>query len=241
MPSRLTGNQKKVSLDKTNIWSGHLLRYSVILFDLDGTLLDTSELILASYQHTLERYCPGKYSREAMIPYFGEPLRDTMKRFDPEQAEAMVETYRQYNVRHHDELIRIFPDVREVVAKLYKAGIKMGVVTNKRRQTAEMGLKHYNLEKYMQTMVCYGEAERPKPDAAPIHLALKQMGATPDQALMVGDSRFDLLSAQEAKVSSVFVKWSLHPLDSIQALLPTYIIEEMSELLSLVKINSGSE
>ncbi len=217
------------------------MRYSVILFDLDGTLLDTSELIFASFKHTLSRYCPGEYSREAVIPYFGEPLEDTMKRFNPKQAKAMVEAYRKYNLHYHDQLIRIFPDVQEVVAKLYEAGIKLGVVTNKQRLTAEMGLNHFNLGKYMETMVCYGEAERPKPDAAPIFKALKQLDANPDQALMVGDSRFDLLAAQKAKVSSVFVKWSLHPLDSIEELSPTYIIEEMKELLSLVKIDGGSE
>ncbi len=217
------------------------MRYSVILFDLDGTLLDTSELIFTSFKHTFERFCPGKYSREVVIPYFGEPLEETMKRFNPGQAKAMVETYRKYNLLYHDQLIRIFPEVQEVLAKLYEAGIKLGVVTNKQRKTAEMGLNHFNLGKYMETMVCYGEAERPKPAAAPILKALKQLNATPDQALMVGDSRFDLLAAREAEVSSVFVKWSIHTLDSIKEFSPTYVIERMSDLLSLVQINGGSE
>lgn len=213
-----------------------MLRYSVVLFDLDGTLLDTNELIFASFQYTLDRYSPGTYSREAIIPLLGEPLDDTLKRFDPEQAEAMADTYREHNIAHHDQLIKLFPYVHEVVAKLYEAGIELGIVTNKQRITAEMGLDRYDLRRFMKTVICYGDAERPKPDAAPIQLALKQMGATAEQALMVGDSRLDLIAAQRAGVDSAVVAWSLHDPALLQQYSPTHTIIDMRELLSLVGI-----
>lgn len=113
------------------------MRYSVVLFDLDGTLINTNSLILASFMHTLELHCPGKYTVDDVIPIMGEPLLDQMRHFDPSQAEEMVKTYQTFNVRHHDEYVEEFPHVRQVLEQLHQAGIALGVVTNKRRLVVE--------------------------------------------------------------------------------------------------------
>src|SRR5690606_4430115 len=93
---------------------GSCMRYGAVLFDLDGTLIDTNGLILASYEHTLNKHCPGKYSREEIVACLGEPLYDTMRRLDPEQWEAMVQTYREHNLACHDDWVKLFPGVSEV-------------------------------------------------------------------------------------------------------------------------------
>ncbi|MBA4603533.1 pyrophosphatase PpaX [Thermoactinomyces mirandus] len=212
------------------------MRYSVILFDLDGTLINTNSLILASFMHTLESHCPGKYTVNDVIPIMGEPLLDQMRHFDPSQAEEMVKTYQTYNVRHHDDYVEEFPHVRQVLQQLHQAGIALGIVSNKRRLVVEKGLDLFGLKPLMQTIVCIGDTEKAKPEPDMIRLALKQVNATPDQALMVGDSRYDLIAANRASVNTAAVTWSLH-LEELRRYNPDYILEDMRDLLGIMQIS----
>ncbi|RAL24510.1 pyrophosphatase PpaX [Thermoflavimicrobium daqui] len=211
------------------------MHYPVILYDLDGTLIDTNELIITSFLFTLEKHCPGRYTREDVLRIMGKPLLEQMKYFDEDQAQEMVKTYHQHNESVHDELVREFPKVREVLEKLYKAGAQMAIVSNKRRKVVEMGLKRFGLDQFMQEMVCVGDTSQAKPAPDMILLALEKLKASPEQALMVGDSRYDLLAAERAGVDSVAVGWSLH-FDELKSYRPTYIIQDMQELLDIVEI-----
>jgi pyrophosphatase PpaX len=212
------------------------MKHQVVLFDLDGTLINTNELILASFMHTLNKHCPGKYTEEDVLAIMGEPLLDQMRRFDPDQAEEMVKTYHAYNVEKHDEYVKEFPHVREVLKRLHQVGVVMGVVSNKRRSVVEMGLKLIGLDPYMQTVVCFGEGLKGKPEPDMIHYALKKLHAIPDQALMVGDSRYDLLAAKRAGVASAAVAWSLHA-EELKEYEPDYYLEDMRDLLRILEIS----
>ncbi|SFI63699.1 pyrophosphatase PpaX [Thermoflavimicrobium dichotomicum] len=212
------------------------MKYSVVLFDLDGTLINTNELILTSFLYTLEKHCPGKYTKEDIIARMGQPLVEQMRFFDERQAEEMVKTYQVHNESHHDELVKEFPYVREVLADLHQAGIKMGVVTNKRRKMAEMGLKRFGLDQWMQVVVCVEDTKQAKPAPDMIHLALEKLAAPKESALMVGDSRFDLLAAERAGIDSAAVGWSLH-LEELEAYHPTYVLHDMRDLLNMMGIS----
>jgi pyrophosphatase PpaX len=212
-----------------------VLKYPVVLFDLDGTLIDTNELILTSFMHTLETHCPGRYTREDVLAYMGEPLIDQMRRFDLKQAEEMVKTYHAYNVAHHDLYVKEFPHVAETLEALDKAGVVMGVVSNKRRPGLEMGLKRFGFDKYMKTVVCFGDGAKGKPEPDMIFLALEQLGAKPEEALMVGDSRYDLIAAKRAGVKSAGVAWSLHA-EELKQHQPDYFLDHMRDLLNVVGI-----
>ena len=217
------------------------MRYGAVLFDLDGTLIDTNDLILASYEHTLNKHCPGKYSREEIVACLGEPLYDTMRRLDPEQWEAMVQTYREHNLACHDDWVKLFPGVSEVVEKLHRAGVALGVVSNKQRISVEKGLSLFGLDRWMQTVVCYGEAGRPKPHPDPILRAMEGIGADSARTLMVGDSRFDLLAARRAGVDAAAVAWSWHGREELEALNPAHVLEEMGDLLRIVGIDAEAD
>ncbi|MFS8612526.1 MAG: pyrophosphatase PpaX [Planifilum fulgidum] len=216
------------------------MRYETVLFDLDGTLIDTNDLILASYEYTLSRHCPGKFSREEILSCLGEPLHDTMRRLDPEKWEAMVQTYREHNLACHDDWVKLFPGVPEVLEKLHRAGVALGVVSNKQRITVEKGLSLFGLDQWMKTVVCYGEAGRPKPHPDPILRAMEAVGADPDRTLMVGDSRFDLLAARRAGVDAAAVAWSWHGRDELLSLSPEYVLEKMEDLVNIVEIGAES-
>lgn len=211
------------------------MRYSTILFDLDGTLIDTNELILASFEHTFGIHCPEKFTRKDVMPIMGEPLPDQMHFFDPNQADEMVKTYRLFNETEHDKLVEEFPHVLSCLQKLHQNGIVMGVISNKRRAAVEQGLRRFGIDKWMKIIICAGEAQRNKPHPDMLILALEQLKAEPNKTLMVGDSRFDILASQRAKIDSVWVAWSLH-VEDVKNHQPTYWIEDMRELLKIVGV-----
>jgi pyrophosphatase PpaX len=211
------------------------MRYSTVLFDLDGTLINTNELILASFEHTFDIHCPNKFTREDVMPIMGEPLTDQMHFFDPTQADEMVKTYRLFNEMEHDRFVEEFPHVLFCLEKLYKNGITMGVTSNKRRVAVEQGLRRFDMEKWMKTIICEGEAKRNKPHPDMLILAMEQLHVSAEETLFVGDSRYDILAAERAGIDSVGVAWSLH-VEDVKNHQPTYWIEEMRELLEIVGV-----
>ncbi|OYD08130.1 pyrophosphatase PpaX [Paludifilum halophilum] len=211
--------------------------YKTVLFDLDGTLLDTTPLIMASFRHTLDRHCPGQYGDKEILACLGEPLLEQMKKLGgEEEAEAMVKTYREHNIAHHDDYVEAFPGVAETLDRMYQAGICMGVVSNKQRRTVEMGLALCDLEKYMSVVVCNGDTPRPKPDPSPIRKAVEGIGANPSSTLMVGDTRYDLQAAKRAGVAAAGVAWSHGGAEALKAYQPDVLLERMTDLLPIVGI-----
>ncbi|MCS1352215.1 HAD-IA family hydrolase [Mechercharimyces sp. CAU 1602] len=207
------------------------MRYEAILFDLDGTLINTNKLILSSFRHALDVHGLQHVTDEEILARLGEPLWKQMEKFDSTQANKMVETYRRYNLYHHDREVTAFPYVEEVMEDLATQGMRMAVVTNKYRKSAEKGLRLFRLEQYLTTAVFVEDAE-PKPDPALLQLALHRMNVTPDKAIMVGDSAADIEAAKQAGVTAVGVEWSMH---DIHAFAPDYVIKDVRELYAILQ------
>jgi pyrophosphatase PpaX len=209
---------------------------TTVLFDLDGTIVDTNELIIQSFLHALEGLTPKALTREEIIPNMGRPLVDQMKMFSGrEDVAEIVRKYREFNVAKHDELVREFPYVHEVLGELRKRGLHVGVVTSKIRMTTEMGLKLTGLDKLVETIVTVEDVTKPKPDPEGIRKALAYFGASPEQAMMVGDSHYDIEAAQAAGVTSVGVAWSLKGEEYLRRFRPDHLIHDMRELLELTQ------
>ncbi|TCZ72871.1 pyrophosphatase PpaX [Paenibacillus albiflavus] len=208
-----------------------------VLFDLDGTILDTNELIIESFLHTLEGRTTVPYTRETLIPHMGKPLVEQLRIFSgQEDVEELVKIYRAYNFSRHDELVKPFPYVQETMAKLHAAGVKIGVVTVKIRQTSEMGLALCGLRPYIDSIVTSDDVTKPKPDPEGIYRALREMGAEGQPAIMVGDSYHDILAGQNANIMTVGVSWSLKGREFLEKQNPTYIIDDIRELLPIVGV-----
>lgn len=209
---------------------------TTILFDLDGTLVDTNELIVQSFLHTLEKYYPGKYKREDVLPFMGPTLYETFGPMDPEKTEEMIQVYREFNHAQHDVLVKEFEGVFETVQALHEKGYKLGIVTTKILYTALKGLQLTRLEPFFEVVVAMDHVEKTKPDPEPILKALDQLQSKPEEAIMVGDNYHDIEGGKNAGTKTAAVAWSLKGEDFLNKFQPDYMLQNMRDLLPIVGV-----
>ncbi|MDP4099492.1 pyrophosphatase PpaX [Paenibacillus sp. P96] len=213
---------------------------NTILFDLDGTIIDTNELIISSFLHIMKDKTAQPLTRELIIPHMGGTLENQLRAFTGlSEVGEFVKGYRAYNTIHHDDRVRPFPNVLEVVKTLHEQGIKLGVVTTKIRPTTIRVLEMFDLISYMESIVTVDDVEHPKPHAEPVLKAVQELNADPAHTLMVGDSSFDILAAQAAGVRSAGVVWSLKGEETLRGYNPDFMLSDMTDLLELV--SQGTE
>ncbi|MFC3799268.1 pyrophosphatase PpaX [Cohnella sp. GCM10012308] len=209
-------------------------RIDAVLFDLDGTIVDTNELIIQSFLYCLQGIVPPEFGREHIIPIMGQTLLSQLQQFSGrEQVEDLIAGYREYNIKHHDDMVSLFPGVLEVVPLLKQGGLKLGIVTTKMRMTTERALKLLGLYEYMDTIVTLDDVEHAKPHPEPVQTALRALGVGPEHAIMVGDSTVDMGSALAAGAYAVGVSWSLKGEAPLREAGAHRIIHDMRELLPL--------
>ncbi|MEH7075775.1 pyrophosphatase PpaX [Neobacillus drentensis] len=209
-------------------------KITTILFDLDGTLIDTNELIITTYLHTLEKYYPNKYKREDVLPFLGPTLHEAFGSIDPDLVEEMIFEYRAFNIANHDELVREFAGVLETIQILKGKGYKLGVVTTKRHDVTMKGLRLMNLEEFFKVVITYDHVSKTKPDPEPIIRALEQLDSTPEETMMVGDNYHDILAGKNAGTVTAGCAWSIKGREYIAKYEPDYILENMVDLLTIL-------
>ncbi|MEH7223620.1 pyrophosphatase PpaX [Bacillus sp. JJ1566] len=213
------------------------MEIKTFLFDLDGTLIDTNELILQSFLHTFETYFPERqFTREEILPFNGPTLHESFSSVDPDRAEEMIAEYRKFNHEKHDELVTDFPGVFETIKTLKEKGYKIGVVTTKIRNTVNMGLQLTKLDQFFDVVVTLDDVKNPKPDPEPVLLALKLLGSTPEEAIMIGDNYQDILAGKNAGTKTAGVAWSHKGKDFLMEYKPDFMLENMSDLLDIVSV-----
>jgi pyrophosphatase PpaX len=211
-------------------------RLHTALFDLDGTLIDSIRLILDSYHHTLTQHNLPARTDEDWLKGVGTPLAVQFAewRESPEMLEALIATYREYNLRHHDSMVTVYPGVLEAVREIKAAGTQTGLVTSKNRLGALRGLKLVGLEALMDVLVCADEVTNPKPHPEPVEKALALLGADPARTVYVGDSIHDMHSGRAAGVKTAAALWGPFGRDHLESASPDYWLEAPGDLVALV-------
>ena len=214
-----------------------ILAIKGILFDLDGTLVDTTGLIIDSFHYTIEMVLGRTTSQEEILSYWGMTLRDSMYAYSPEKREELIQVYRHYNETMHDKLIKPFPKVQETLHELSQLGIKCAIVTSKMTHTAKRGLEIFNLHTYVEDIIGMDKCQHHKPHPEPVLNGLAALNLAAHECLMVGDSVQDLQAAHNAGVPAVGVAWSLlYPSGTLTSQAqPDYIIQNMPDLLKIIK------
>ena len=208
-----------------------------VLFDLDGTLIDSIRLILDSYHHTLTQHNLPARSDEEWLRGVGTPLHVQFSQWhdSPEMLEAMISTYREFNLKHHDQMVTVYPGVVEAVRQIKSSGIQTGLVTSKNRQGALRGLALVGLEALMDVMVCADEVSNPKPHPEPVEKAVALLGADPARTVYVGDSIHDMHSGRAAGVKTAAALWGPFGRSHLESAGPDYWLEKPEDLVGLVQ------
>jgi pyrophosphatase PpaX len=212
-------------------------KLDTILFDLDGTLIDSIRLILDSYHHTLASHGLPPRTDEEWLRGVGTPLSVQFAewRDDPSTIDALITTYREYNLKHHDSMVTVYPGVVQAIEALKAAGLATGLVTSKNRQGALRGLALARLELLMDVLVCADEVDNPKPHPEPVEKAVALLGADPATTVYVGDSIHDMVSGRAAGVRTAAALWGPFGRHHLEGADPDYWLERPAELLTLVE------
>lgn len=210
-----------------------------VLFDLDGTLINTNDLILKSFKHTFKTMLDLEPTEEEITMNYGRPLQEIFKSYDENRIEEMINCYRKINLELHDDECKEFADVDLMLQTLKNKGIKIGIVTSKKSDMAERGAKLMGIFKYFDTFITPEVTIKHKPEGEPVLKACENLGVSPSEALMVGDSPYDILAGKNAGAKTCGVKYTALPIEKLQESKPDLYVDKPLEILELVeKLNS---
>jgi pyrophosphatase PpaX len=210
--------------------------YKAVLFDLDGTLIDTYELILSSMRYSTRTTLGREFSDEELMSLVGTPLDDQMVYFaggDKRLGVELAAVYREHNERVHDEMIRGFSGVPEMLSALKEKHIRLAVVTSKRHALALRGIRCCGLEEYLDFVIGPDDFPAHKPDPGPVMEGYRRLGLDADACLYVGDSPYDIQAGNAAGCDTVAVSWGVFSREVLKKEHPTYVVDTPSELVAL--------
>jgi pyrophosphatase PpaX len=210
------------------------VRFQTVLFDLDGTLIDSGAIILASMRHAADTVLERRIPDEELMAAVGGPgLVAQMRALDPERVDELVRVYREHNEPLHAEL-QACEGILDVLPQLRRRGVRLGIVTAKRLATVRLAFEVISdLEPYFDVVVGSDETDRHKPHPDPILLALERLEAEPRGSAYVGDSPFDVRAAKAAGVHAVAVTWGrIHDEERLAREEPDTIVHTAEELLA---------
>ncbi|MBM63144.1 MAG: pyrophosphatase PpaX [Acidobacteria bacterium] len=208
---------------------------STFLFDLDGTLIDSTELIMSSFRYTMNVHLGMVPSEEEWRAGFGTPLRPQLARYARSEKELvdMTATYRAHNHEHHDRLVKPYSGIREVIAELKVRGSRMCIVTSKNKVGAERGLRHCALDGFFEALVTADDVTEHKPSPIPVTEGLSRLNADAGQAVFVGDSPHDCQAGRLAHVLTAGALWGPFTREKFKPYSPDYWLEHPHEILRL--------
>lgn len=206
-----------------------------IIFDLDGTLLNTDLLIQKSFQHVFEKYKPEyQLTEEELLSFLGPSLVETFRKyFNEEMIDELIDYYRQFNHTHHEEYVTIYPYVKETLHQLKNLGFPLGIVTTKVKDAVYIGLDLFDLREYFDVIIGHDDVIHSKPDPEGIFKALETLKVT--DGYYIGDNVTDIKAGKNAHLTTIGVKWSPKGYDLMEKENPDFMVDSYQEILEYIK------
>jgi len=204
-------------------------RWPVVLFDLDGTLANSIDLVVASYTHAFASVTGRAITREQAKRWIGETLAQTFAREDPTHAAALQDAYRARFNNHMDQ-IGGYPGLPQLLADLRAAGATLGVVTSKRHDAALGTMRQAGVEGLIELVGCMEDTAAHKPDPEPLLAAAAKLGVDPNSCAYVGDAVYDVKASRAAGMASVIVTWGAGERQELSALKPDALCDDVESL-----------
>lgn len=209
-------------------------RWPFVVFDLDGTVVNTIPLIIASYEHAMWDVLGERTSPEEARSWIGQTLYATFHARHPSRAQELIDSYVTWNAAHLPELLEEFPGTPELLDALTAAGVVTGVATSKRRVSAENTLRYAGLEGRLPVTVAMEDTDLHKPRPEPLLVALERLGGSAAVAAYVGDAVVDVQAAKAAGMTAVAVSWGAASREALEAAAPDHIVDTVAELEELL-------
>ena len=225
--------------------SDPVLRYAAVLFDLDGTLIDSAQDLIASIRHALNFVAPDREPPEGddILIQVGKPLEVILHELgyptDSVSAGRFVETYRAHYAEHFVEHTRLYPGVEDVLRYLRSAGVRLALVTTKHQTQANFTVEAFGLARYFDYVHGWKDGRQHKPHPEPVQTALGRLDAQPSTAIMVGDSELDIESAQAAGVATCAVTYGFRPAWFLRSFRPDFLVSRATDIVPIVVSGSG--
>ncbi|WP_316670842.1 HAD hydrolase-like protein [uncultured Propionibacterium sp.] len=213
---------------------GSFAPYELVLFDLDGTLINSIDLIVATWQHLGRAILGTEPTREEITPLIGLPLLEAAARLAPERPAEVVQLYREWNVGHHDEYVTACTGMVGLVGRLKDAGLHAGVVTAKMRSLAERGLRVCGYGGLIEVACAVEDTARHKPAPEPLLTGVTRMDGSPGSAAYVGDAVWDLRAARAAGMPGIGVTWGAGGAGELRAERPLAVVDTADQLGALL-------
>ncbi len=207
--------------------------FSALVFDVDGTLVDTIDLIVNSFNHAFEQLTGKRKEREEIISLFGPTEENLLRRLFPSRSEEAIALFHSFYRSRHRELVRVFPRIPELLRTLREKGIPLGALTNKGRRSTAVTLEETGLSSFFRVVVTGDDAPAPKPDPRGLLSALERLGAGPGESAFIGDAPVDLECARRAGVTAYLVAWGrVYPEETLARLRPDRLFRTPDECLA---------
>lgn len=209
--------------------------YKYILFDLDGTLINSNDVIIKCLKETAEKYVKRDLSDEELDRILGKPLKEQISLIHNENVEQMVECYRRLYRKHRDELTKEFNGIKEMLDILKEKGYTMGIVTSKGTSGIEHALTKFDMHKYFDATVSANDVKNHKPHPEPVLKVLDALEGNVEEAILIGDSLSDMLCGKNTGITTILVDWSILPREELLKANPDFIAKTPKDIVTIIE------
>lgn len=212
-----------------------------IIFDMDGTVIDTNDLIIRCLKESVQTHLGYTPSTQDLHPILGKPLQIQTAFFSEQKGPEMEADYRVCYRKGRDAETTLFPGIDELLEALHAEGLRMAVLSNKGSHGVRHALQRFQLERYFDPVITMDDVINRKPHPEGLFRILEQWGVEPAEALLIGDSANDILCANQAGVASMLVDWTILPPDQFANLRIDFRVRSTEDILALIRSHREGE